>query len=620
MLEKIREGSQGVIAKSILVLVIFSFAFAGVSSYLGNSTETPMATVNGQDITKAQFEQAYQSERNRVEQQLGDMFDTLAANDSYIADLKKSVLDKLIAETLLDQAAYKLGLRVSDLQIKQAIVNEPAFQTDGKFDNNRFQSIMRQLNYQPVTFSEMMRKDMTRQQFVNALIGTEFVLNDEAQLLAQLQEQTRDIQYKVIDATPYLQDIKVSDKDAKDFYDNNPSDFMSPEKVSLDYVDINVADLAKNETVTEQDAQAYYQEHQGQYQTPAKRLAAHILINNGNDPQAAQAKADKLHKELVQGADFATLAKANSDDKFSAENGGKLDWFEKGVMDPAFDNALFAIAAKGDISPVIKTDFGYHIIKLLNIQPAVKAPFADVKAKIISQLKQKQALDEFYQLQQKLADVSYEVPDTLNDAANAVGAKVKTTPLFARNNAPTELNVPSLVKAAFSDQVMLSGMNSDVIELAPNHVVVVRVNKHQNAGTRPFAEVKNAIIAQLKQQKANEAARDKAQSLMTEIKQGKKLELTPEIKLARTAQNIDAAIVDKAFQMAAPTDKPSIDTVATGNGYALVVLDKVNAAEKVDAKALAPIKQRLNSQLVQSDYMSVIENLKRQAEISYPEA
>ena len=620
MLEKIREGSQGVIAKGILVLVILSFAFAGVSSYLGTPSEVVVASVNGTDITKTQFEQAYQNERSRMEQQLGDMFATLAANDNYIANLKKSVLDRLVAETLLDQAANQLGLRVSDEQIKQAIFTEPAFQTDGRFDNDRFQSIMRQLNYQPVTFSDMMRKDMTRQQLVNALVGTEFVLNDEANLLAKLQNQTRDIKYKIVDSAPYLKDALVSDKEAQDFYDKNQPNFMDPEKVSLDFIELNVADLAKNKVVTDKEAQAYYNEHKEQYKTPEKRLAAHILINNGDDPAAAKAKAEKLHKELEQGADFATLAKENSNDQFSAKNGGKLDWFEKGVMEPNFDKALFAIPAKNDISQVVKTDFGYHIIKLLDDEPAVTSPFSDVKAKIIARLQEKVALDEFYQLQQKLADVSYEVPDSLQDAGEAVGQKVKSTKLFSRNDAPTDLNTPELVKAAFSDQVMLSGMNSDVIELAPNHVVVIRVNKHQNAGVLPFADVKDNIIANLKQQKANESAKSQAQLLVKEINDGKSLELIAQANLSRTSQDVDAAIVDKAFEMPAPNKTPTVATVAVSSGYGVVVLDKVNSAKAASESDISSIKQRLNSQLTQADYVAVVENLKQKADISYPDA
>lgn len=441
MLEKIRDGSQGVIAKGILVLVILSFAFAGVSSYLGSTSEVPAAEVNGDKITKAELEQAYQSERARMEQQLGEMFAALSADERYLESIKQSVLERLVADKLIDQAAAAMGLRVSDEQIIEAIKSEPAFQTDGKFDNERYQAILRQLGYQPQTFRSMMRVDMTRRQLTAALVGTEFVLPGEAKQLAELQGQTRDIRYLVVDSAPFLAKASVTDEQVKSYYDANQGQFMSPEKVSLEYVELNAADFAKDSKVTDEEAQTYYDEHKAQYVSNEKRLAAHILIALGSDEAAAKAKAEDLAKQLDNGADFAALAKANSEDTLSAEQGGKLDWFEPGVMDPTFDTALFALQ-KGQHSGVVKTDFGFHIIKLLDIQPGTTVPFADVKTKIFAQLQEKKAVDQFYSLQSKLADTSYEVPDTLAETAKVVGVEIKTTPLFSRDDVPAALNKP----------------------------------------------------------------------------------------------------------------------------------------------------------------------------------
>lgn len=618
MLEKIRDGSQGVIAKSILVLVILSFAFAGVSSYLGSTTEVPAAEVNGDPVTKAELEQAYQSERARMEQQLGEMFAALSADEKYLESIKQSVLERLVADKLIDQAAVTMGLRVSDEQIKAAILSEPAFQTDGKFDNERYQAILRQLGYQPQTFRDMMRVDMTRRQLTAALVGTEFVLPGEAKQLAELQGQTRDIRYLIVDSAPLLAGIKVTDEQVKNYYDANQGQFISPEKVSLEYVELNAADFAQASPITDEEAQAYYDEHQAQYLSNEKRLAAHILISADEDDSAAKAKADDLAKQLDNGADFAALAKANSDDTLSAEQGGKLDWFEPGVMDPAFDTALFALN-KGEHSAVVKTDFGYHIIQLLDVQPGSTVPFADVKAKIVQQLQDKKAVDKFYSLQSKLADTSYEVPDTLAETAKAVGSEVKTTPLFSRNDVPTALDKPELVKAAFSEVVLQQGLNSEVIELEPNHVVVIRMKEHHDAGTLPLAEVKADIAERLKQEQANEAARAKAQALMTQVKAGDKaLTLLTKTKLGRADQDVDAAIVDKAFQMPAPSSDAVVDTVGLANGYAVIALDKVNPAEGVSDQLVTMLQQRLVSQYSEADYRGLIASLKAKAEVVYP--
>ena len=618
MLEKIRDGSQGVIAKGILVLVILSFAFAGVSSYLGSTTDVPAAEVNGDKITKAELEQAYQSERSRMEQQLGEMFAALSADEKYLQSIKQSVLERLVADKLIDQAAKAMGLRVSDEQIVAAMRAEPAFQTDGKFDNDRYQAILRQLGYQPQTFRDMMRVDMTRRQLTAALVGTEFVLPGEAKQLAELQGQTRDVRYVIVDSAPFLATAVVTDEQVKNYYDANQGQFMSPEMVSLEYVELNAADFAKNNPVSDEEAQTYYEEHKAQYVSNEKRLAAHILVMPGSDEAAAKAKAEDLAKQLDSGADFADLAKANSDDTLSAEQGGKLDWFEPGVMDPAFDAALFALN-KGQHSAVVKTDFGFHIIKLLDVQSGATVPFADVKAKIVAQLQDKKAVDQFYSLQSKLADTSYEVPDTLSETAKAVGVDVKTTALFSRDNAPAELNKPDLVKAAFSETVMLKGLNSEVIELEPNHVVVIRVKEHHDAGTLALAEVKANITERLKQDQANEAARAKAQELMAQVKAGATdLGLVSKAKLGRGAQDVDAAIVGKAFQMPTPSTTPVVDTVGLANGYAVVALDKVNAAEGVSDELVNALKQRLNAQYSEADYRGLIDSLKANAKVLYP--
>ena len=615
MLEKIRDGSQGVIAKGILVLVILSFAFAGVSSYLGSTTDVPAAEVNGDKITKAELEQAYQSERSRMEQQLGEMFAALSADEKYLQSIKQSVLERLVADKLIDQAAKAMGLRVSDEQIVAAMRAESA---DGKFDNVRYQAILRQLGYQPQTFRDMMRVDMTRRQLTAALVGTEFVLPGEAKQLAELQGQTRDVRYVIVDSAPFLATAVVTDEQVKNYYDANQGQFMSPEMVSLEYVELNAADFAKNNPVSDEEAQTYYEEHKAQYVSNEKRLAAHILVMPGNDEAAAKAKAEDLAKQLDSGADFADLAKANSDDTLSAEQGGKLDWFEPGVMDPAFDAALFALN-KGQHSAVVKTDFGFHIIKLLDVQSGATVPFADVKAKIVAQLQDKKAVDQFYSLQSKLADTSYEVPDTLSETAKAVGVDVKTTALFSRDNAPAELNKPDLVKAAFSETVMLKGLNSEVIELEPNHVVVIRVKEHHDAGTLALAEVKANITERLKQDQANEAARAKAQELMAQVKAGATdLGLVSKAKLGRGAQDVDAAIVGKAFQMPTPSTTPVVDTVGLANGYAVVALDKVNAAEGVSDELVNALKQRLNAQYSEADYRGLIDSLKANAKVLYP--
>ncbi|MCL1079133.1 peptidylprolyl isomerase [Parashewanella spongiae] len=619
MLEKIREGSQGVIAKSILVLVILSFAFAGISSYLGTTTEAPAATVNGEEISKAEFDQAYQNERGRLQQQLGEMFDTLAANDSYLETIKQNALDRLVSQKLLDQTAAKLGLTASDEQIRQAIIAEPAFHVDGVFDNDRYLALLSQLGYQPLAFRNTMRVDLTRRQLINATVGSEFALKGEAKQIAELQGQSRDIRYAIVNSEPFLAGITVTDEQAKEYYDINTTQFIRPEMVSLDYVELNAVDLSNNISVTEDQAQAYYDEHKAQYQTIEKRLPAHILIQFGDDEAKAEVKIKAIKKQLDEGANFTELAKKDSEDTFSGAEGGKLDWYEQGVMDPAFDDAMFALE-KGQVSDVVKSDFGFHLIKLLDVQPVKTQSFAEVKTQIIDDLKQNEAQDKFFTLQQSLADTSYEVPDSLDEAAETINAEVKHTALFSRNTIPAELNNPAVIKAAFSDQVLQSGLNSDVIELGDDHVLVLRVNEHKVAGTKSFDEVKLDVITRIKQEQATEAAQVKVDEYAASIKAGKsEVELKTKTKLHRYDRELDSAIVNKAFQMTGSKSESamSIATVSLAQGSAVVIVDKVNAAEGIDDTVIDSLKLQLTNQYSEQDYRALIAYLKAHAEITY---
>ncbi|MCH1923416.1 peptidylprolyl isomerase [Shewanella sp. C32] len=619
MLDKLRDGAQSIVAKVILVLVILSFAFAGVSSYMGSGSETAAAIVNGEKISKAELDQAYQSERNRLQQQLGDMFDTLAANDSYLNSVKQGVLQRLVAQRLINQAANELGLRASDEQIKEAIRNESAFQTAGTFDNNRYLSILRQMGYTVSSFRDAMRGDMTRNQLVNALVASDFALKGETEALAKLQAQTRDIRFTTVDAAPFVANVSVSDDEVSKYYEDNKLQFQRPEMVSLEYIELSAAALSETINVSDSDAKAYYDEHVADYQTKEKRQAAHILIEATTDDAAAKAKAEELVKQLKAGADYAELAKKNSQDSLTADKGGELGWFEAGVMDPAFDSALFALN-KGEVSDVVKTPYGYHIIKLLDVQPSAAAPFETVKAQIVQKVKMDKAVNEFYTLQPKLADTSYEVPDTLEEAAKAVKLPVKTTELFSKADAPVPFNAPEVLKAAFSDDV-LSGMNSNVLDVADNDVMVVRVKQHEAAGLKPFAEVKDQIAASLKQQKANEQAKAKAEALLAAVKAGDtSVALEAHKAVARNASDVDSAIVAQAFKMAKASEGLTADVAQVATGYAVVVVDGVNTPANAPEELVSGLQERLASQYSQADYRALIELLKSKAEITYPEA
>ncbi len=627
MLDKLREGAQGKVAKVILGLIILSFALAGVGSYLNGPARTAPATVNGNDISAPALENAYRNERARMESQMGEAFNQLAANPDYMKQFRRGVLDRLIDQALIDDKARSLGLRVSDEQIKQAIVAMPEFAENGKFSNDRYLQLIRRAGMTPEMFRDSLRQDMVRQQLMGAVLGSEFALKGEAEQLDRLYNQTRDLRLIRLAASAYVDGIEVSDAEVEQFYKANSARFMNDETVKVDYLLLDAANLGKNIKVTEQDAQDYYDQHQDLFQRPERRQVAHILIPFGKDEKAAEQKAEAVLAKAKAGDDFAALAKADSSDTFSAKKGGELDWFEKGVMDPAFEKAAFALAKAGDLSAVVKSPFGFHIIKLLGVEPAKTKPFVDVMSDTIARLQSEKAKEQFFAEQQKMADSSFENPDSLDLTAEAMGLQVQSTGYFSQADAPAPLNDPKVLSVAFSEQLRDDNTNSDVIELADGKALVLHIMGHQPKAAKPLAEVKEQVITAIKHDKASEVARGKAQGLLDKLKAGENvqadltalgLKVDTHTSVSRFAQEMDQNLVTQVFRMPHPTDgKPSVELVTEANGDRVVVaLDKVNVI-KEPSQMVSLLQGQLGQGKAQADYKSLIDELRKAAKIEY---
>ncbi|BDF93716.1 peptidylprolyl isomerase [Pseudoalteromonas haloplanktis] len=629
MLEKIREGSQGPVAKVILGAVILSFALAGIGGYLGQTTEQPVAEVNGVKISQTEFSRAFQNERARLEQQFGEYFAQIAADPNYMAQIRQGVIDRLVQQELQTQLAAELGLRVSDESVKKAILELPYFQIGGKFNNDRYLQVIRQMNFQPDAFREYLREEMTRSQLISAVAGTDFALESELASAIALQQQTRSIDYVVVSKESLQEGIAVTEQEIADYYDLNSSQFLAPEQVSVSYIDLNAANLDLQSNVSEEDVKAYYDQNSAQYIEPEKRRVSHILIDNTEDDDAAKAKAEDLLAQLQQGTDFATLAESSSDDIVSAEMGGDLDWIERDMMDPAFEDAAFALQSKGDFSDVVQSEFGYHIIQLTDIQSQQVKAYDAVKADLRAELERAEKVNAFYEKQTEMGAIAFEISDTLVDAAEVAGVEVQTTGLVDRNSLPAPLNTPAVMTAIFSVDVLEDKMNSEVIEVGDEHVVLVRVKEHKPAATKPLADVSEQIKARLVSQKASELAKEKATTLYAEIEAGKSLtdlatehslELRQEAALTRQAYTVSPAIVQHAFKMAHPTDTAVVDKVELNNGDAAIVALKSVTNATVEGEIEAQLKQNITMAQVNKNYMVFIDALKANAELNLPKA
>jgi peptidyl-prolyl cis-trans isomerase D len=612
MMDRLREGVNSIAIKIILGLIILSFVFAGVSSYLVGGSNNAAAKVGGTKISRAEFEQAYQNERNRMQSQLGDYFSNLLADPSYVASFRRSVLDKMVNDVLLEQHAEALGLRIGDEQVRQAIVDMPQFQSDGKFDQNIYQTALRRAGFSPDSFATFLRSDLLRNQLLTAVQSSDFTLSGEVDAQAALFAQKREIRTIKLATDDYAKKIQLSDEDLNAYYKSHEDHFMRPEQFKISYLELSADKLKSSIKVTDDEAEKYYQDHADQYATKAQRKVSHILVKD-------EKQADALLKQLQEGADFSKLAKEDSQDPGSASKGGELDWFEKGVMDPAFEKAAFALKKVGDLSGVVKSNFGYHIIKLDAMKPAQVKPFTAVKDDVIASIRDERALDRFYQLQNDLEKVAFESPDSLDEAAKAIQEKIHTTDFVSLTDLPEILRAAPVQKALNNPEVKNEGLNSSVVEVAPEDVVVVRIEESRPETLLPFDTVKAQVVEGLSKVKAEQQTEAIAEKVLAGLKQGDMTALKKnQLKFGElTMIDRSSPLARSVFAMQKPQDGQPVygQTKDRQGNIVLVELTKVESTtDKQLTQQLAVQMQRLNRQ---QDLTGLLNILREQTDIDY---
>ncbi|QPB82301.1 peptidylprolyl isomerase [Pseudoalteromonas rubra] len=628
MLEKIREGSQGLAAKIILGVVILSFALAGIGGYLGQTTEQAVAEVNGVKITQMEFSRAYENERARLERQFGEYFTQISADPAYMAQIRSGVIDRLVQQELQNQLAIELGLRVSDEQVKEAIFELPYFQLGGEFSNDRYLQLIRQMNFKPDTFREYMREEMTRNQLVSAVAGSDFVLDNELKQTLALQQQTRDIDYMLLSKETVKSEVAVTEAEIADYYELNQEQFQAPEQIALQYLELTSGDVTLDEPVTDEQVRAYYEENQAQYLEEERRRVAHILIESAEDAQAAQQKAEALYQQLQEGKDFAELAATESDDVASAEVGGDLDWIERDMMEPEFEEAAFALANVGDFSPVVETEFGFHIIQLTDLQAQQSKAFEEVAVELRAELENTAKANAFYEKQSQIAELAFEVADSLEDAAAVADIELKSTELVSRAALPAPLNDPNIANAIFTPELIEDRVNSEVLEAGSEHIVVVRVLDHKPATVKPLEEVTAQIKTRLENEKASELIKEKANTLYAQLEDGKALsdiaaaestEVKTEAALKRQSFTVAPEIVQQAFKLAHPDSEQTQSALVELNSgdAALLVLKAVTVAE-VTGEVEPQQKQNITMSVVNKNFLALLGALESDAEVVRP--
>ena len=632
MLEKFREGSQGPGAKIILGAVIVTFALAGVSSYLGSGSAQSAATVNGVDISKQALENQVRNDRARLESQQGEAFAARWDQPEFQNQVRQQSLDTLVAQNLLQQMTDDLALRIGDEKIRSYIFAMEQFQTDGVFNDERYISLLRQNGMTPAQFVERLRTDFAQQQLTDALVSSEFSLPNEVAQLAALQNQQRELSQLIIPAATFASDISISDAEVSSYYESNKAFFQTPQQASVDYILVDMKSISADVELAEGAAQDYYNEHQSSYAQEDKRKVAHILVAFNDDEAAAKKKAQALLTKIELGADFAEVAKTSSDDTFSGENGGELDWLEKDIMDPAFEAAAFALVNDGDVTTeLVRSDFGFHIIKLLAVQPGKVKAFADVKESIETRLKNEQAVSHFDELAEQLAEQAFEVPDSLDVASEETGLTIVSTELFSANAVPAPLNDPRVTSILFDQDFIAEGLNSEIINLSDEQSIVVRINEYKAQATKPLDVVNDEIVKRLEATKAEQKALGFMKTISAKINAGESVDAelkainanftAPEWLSRFDYAKADFKVLSKLFSMPKPAaEQASVATETSLNGdVTLLKFSSVRDA-KVNAEEAARLGDTLKNINAQADYEMLIQTLIKAADVSYPVA
>jgi peptidyl-prolyl cis-trans isomerase D len=469
-------------------MITIPFAFWGIESYIGGGGKEYAAMVNGEEIPIPQFENAYSNQLARLNQQFG------SALPFTNEQIKTQVLDQLINSLVLEENSYSSGYRVSDTSLKQSIA--ALFSRDGQFDRDYFENIVASNGMTASQYESRLRNELRVLQKRNAIISSAILTDEEARQLAALQQQEREIRFIKFKSDTDSADIVVTEQDIEKFYNSNADRYMTPERVSVEYVEVTSGELADSIDVDESRLQEMYEDYKRSVLGKEERKARHILIQTGTSPEnskeALMPRMEELQQKLNNGESFEDLAREYSEDPGSAKQGGDLGWVATGEMVKPFEDVLFSMD-KGEVSDVVETQFGLHLIKLDDIRTPELQTFAEKRSEFEQELKQDAVSGMFYDLSENMAVTAYENPDSLDAVIDAVNKQPERTGLFTRDSGTGIAENQKFRTAAFSSAVIEEGLNSDVIELAPDHVAVLRLLKHEPASKKPLQDVKGEI-------------------------------------------------------------------------------------------------------------------------------
>ncbi|HXG27803.1 MAG TPA: SurA N-terminal domain-containing protein [Nevskiales bacterium] len=587
MLQNIRERATGPIAWVVIGLLIVGFSLWGIESYFTTPPNPKLAEVGGVEITRAELQRAYDQRYQRLQALLGenfrhDMIDPAA--------FRRGVLDELVQAALLEQYVASQRYSVSDTQVLEYIKSIPAFQVDGSFSPEAYRAALAREGLRASAFENDVRSSLQVEQMRSGLLESAIVTAKDVETLWRLERQQREATLLVFDVTRYLGATSADEAAVAARYERDKAAYMTPERLRVDYLELDRSKLAPAGAPETELLRALYEaEKASRFSRPEQRQARHILVQVNEQTSDAQAreKAEALRAQLDKGADFAALAQQHSDDPGSKARGGLLDPVTRGTLDPAFEQALFGLKP-GETSAPVRTAFGWHLIRAERIEPEQVKPFTDpaVRAEVLALYREREIDERYRQMAEKLDELSFEHPDSLQPVAQALGLPVQSSDWLTRNGGPGIGAVPEVIETAFSDAVLKDKVNSAPVKAGANRLIVLRVATYEPARQRPLAEVRGEIAEQLRQESARARAQAEGEKALAALRQGRPLaEVASAVGLApralgfvgRRDANLPPAAQAELFRMPRPAaGQASYSGIALPDGgYAVLVLTAV---------------------------------------------
>ena len=617
-------------AQVVLALITLPFAFFGVDYYFRRSDSAQsVASVGGDKISQAEFDDVLREQQQRMRQALGGNFDPAMLENP---EIRYALLDQLVNQRLLESRARADRFRVSDTQLQQFIAGLPPFQEDGKFSPDKYRQVLSAQGMSPLMFEQRVRGELALAPLQDPIVHANIAAQTSVQRYLGLLEQKRDVSVASVAAEPFEKSVGVSDADVKAFYDKNPTAFQTPEVAKIEYLLLNQDAIGAQIKIDPAELRQAYDANAKQYTTNEERQASHILIAvkpdaSAADKAAAQKKAAALlEKARAKPDSFAELAKANSQDPGSSSQGGDLGSFGRGAMVKPFEDAVFA-AKVGDIVGPVQTDFGYHVIRVTGITPPHVQTFDEVKGRIEAELRRQKAAQKFAASADQFQNLVYEQADSLAGAAKALDLKVETTQFVTRAQVQAlALGNAKFVEALFSPGSVQSKRNTEAIEVGPNALMAGRIVEYKPAAPRPLAEVQDEIRKQLTRRAAGELAQKAGREKLALLEQGKEREaaLTFGKPVTMTRNQPPPGFTPDAVKTIFEADPRRLPAYSGApnerGGFSIYRVEKVIDAPAPDAAKLQAAGSRVGEQIGRELMSAYLASLKANADVKINQA